>query len=189
MSKANLATATFVWPSMSYLSGKQIVFRATGYKSGDQWTGRKVVDSTQLDFFFWKWLHENRNVLPPFFDESFIPHLQRYFDDQLLATHERNSVHSPGIDGIYFSDQFKSPSIETLFLEVLERFSKRIHCAPLRYLEGELREILEIFCNGKGELFVFLAGRCNYFAILGKEDEYLNRHLEIIERRINRAIS
>jgi hypothetical protein len=183
MVASHIDSVEFIWPAFGQLSSNGLVFRETGYRRDDHWTGERKIPADRDDFDFWKWIFVNRFLLPPILNSRFLPNLQEYFEHRIQPPVDASEVVPVPNDGFYFNDVFVSEEAQRLFVELAGALSN-VRFIPLRNLltEKPSLDFLSIMCLGLGEVLVYKNGRCGYFAAVCEKATELPEHVRLIRR-------
>lgn len=170
---------TFLWPHVSLLRESGLTIKATGYENDSHWTGQREFPSSDPNFGFWKWLHLNRQIMPPVLEESFLPALMKF-----AAMLSPEAVLNVPSDGIYLNRESNGPfvaeAIDALVAAVAK--SSIIDFQPSAATTAE-HGMMRVFCRGLAEVFVFQNGRCDFFGAIGQDREGIPMNIRLIAKR------
>lgn len=131
----------WIWPRSSTVrEDGSIVFKTSGWDRGEiQWSGQETIAPTSDAFPSFRWIHDNRQVLPPLIQKQNIP-------DRL----EYSPPPPPPRDGIYFLGD------ASLVSDWVDQFTP-----PLVNIDATQEPTMQLFALLSGaNCFVFLNGHC-----------------------------
>ena len=155
--------------------------RVTGYSNGNQWTGQREFRRDAADFFFWSWIHNNRRLLPPVMEESFVPDLKA-----LVAAVPHDEPLEPPVDGLYLNRESKGPFVAEAITALLRTFGEHTikDFYPSR-ADNPTKKLMAVFCRGAAEIFLIQNGQCTYFGAVGENEEAILQHLRLLQKRLS----
>lgn len=149
----------WIWPSIAYLAGTELVFKRTGYNGDVHWTGTMTVSANEETFPFWKWLWSNSKSLPLLMDEAKLNMVASFKD---LDTFSK--LVSPA-DGVYILSEAAQAAPEgvKLLRERLEKqgFQTRLHEVLQAAQSNELLwNVMSTLSSDS--CFVYCDGECTF---------------------------
>ena len=174
--------AVFLWPGWSRIADGQIVLKTSGYEADFHWTGERIVGPE--NDLYWSWFFENRFIFPPVMDESLLPRLRGFWEEEIVSEGAIQKGLYPPQYGNFVFQANSSREVSALLASVFQRFGEDAFTPfTSENPADQFLRLLTVFCRGQGEIFCFRGGKCDLFLAVGENSEALPRMLAMIEKR------